>query len=69
MQIGGVIYGDAADKAARFVMQCNQKRIPLIFFQDATGFMVGYLLPAGSSTSTLRTLPISPLRMTWAICR
>ena len=41
MQIGGVIYGDAADKAARFVMQCNQKRIPLIFFQDATGFMVG----------------------------
>ena len=41
MQIGGVIYGDAADKAARFVMQCNQKRIPLVFFQDATGFMVG----------------------------
>ena len=41
MQIGGVIYGDAADKAARFVMQCNQKRVPLVFFQDATGFMVG----------------------------
>ena len=41
MQIGGVIYGDAADKAARFVMQCNQKRIPLVFVQDATGFMVG----------------------------
>ena len=41
MQIGGVIYGDAADKAARFVLQCNQKRIPLVFFQDATGFMVG----------------------------
>ncbi|HEX8387008.1 MAG TPA: carboxyl transferase domain-containing protein [Rubricoccaceae bacterium] len=41
MQIGGVIYGDAADKAARFVMQCNQKRIPLLFLQDVTGFMVG----------------------------
>ncbi len=41
MQIGGVIYGDAADKAARFVMQCNQKKIPLLFLQDATGFMVG----------------------------
>ena len=41
MQIGGVIYGDAADKAARFVLQCNQKRIPLLFLQDATGFMVG----------------------------
>ena len=41
MQIGGVVYGDAADKAARFVMQCNQKRIPLVFLQDVTGFMVG----------------------------
>ncbi len=41
MQIGGVIYGDAADKAARFVMQANQKRIPLIFLQDVSGFMVG----------------------------
>src|SRR5690606_8407151 len=41
MQIGGVIYSDAADKAARFVMNCNQKRIPLVFFQDVTGFMVG----------------------------
>lgn len=41
MQIGGVIYGDAADKAARFVLQCNQKKIPLLFLQDATGFMVG----------------------------
>ncbi len=41
MQIGGVIYGDAADKAARFVMQCNQKKVPLVFVQDATGFMVG----------------------------
>lgn len=41
MQIGGVIYSDAADKAARFIMNCNQKRIPLVFFQDVTGFMVG----------------------------
>ena len=41
MQIGGVIYGDAADKAARFVLQCNQKKIPLLFLQDVTGFMVG----------------------------
>ena len=41
MQVGGVIYGDAADKAARFIMTCNQKQIPLLFFQDVTGFMVG----------------------------
>ena len=41
MQVGGVIYSDAADKAARFVMNCNQKRIPLVFVQDVTGFMVG----------------------------
>ncbi|MEO0581105.1 MAG: acyl-CoA carboxylase subunit beta [Bacteroidota bacterium] len=41
MQFGGVIYSDSADKAARFVMNCNQKRIPLIFLQDVTGFMVG----------------------------
>jgi acetyl-CoA carboxylase carboxyltransferase component len=41
MQIGGVIYGDAADKAARFIMNCNQKRIPVVFVQDVTGFMVG----------------------------
>ncbi len=41
MQVGGVIYADAADKAARFVMNCNQKKIPLVFFQDVTGFMVG----------------------------
>jgi 3-methylcrotonyl-CoA carboxylase beta subunit len=41
MQMGGVIYSDSADKAARFVMNCNQKRIPLIFFHDVTGFMVG----------------------------
>ncbi|MEL6672205.1 MAG: acyl-CoA carboxylase subunit beta [Bacteroidota bacterium] len=41
MQFGGVIYSDSADKAARFIMNCNQKRIPLIFLQDVTGFMVG----------------------------
>ncbi len=41
MQVGGVIYGDSADKAARFIMNCNQKMIPLVFFQDVTGFMVG----------------------------
>ncbi len=41
MQVGGVIYSDAADKAARFVMNCNQKRIPIVFLQDVTGFMVG----------------------------
>jgi 3-methylcrotonyl-CoA carboxylase beta subunit len=41
MQIGGVIYNDSADKGARFIMNCNQKKIPLIFLQDITGFMVG----------------------------
>jgi acetyl-CoA carboxylase carboxyltransferase component len=41
MQVGGVIYSDSADKAARFIMNCNQKKIPLLFLQDVTGFMVG----------------------------
>ncbi len=41
MQIGGVIYSDSADKATRFIMNCNQKRIPLVFLQDVTGFMIG----------------------------
>ncbi len=41
MQFGGVIYSDSADKAARFIMLCNQKNIPLVFLQDVTGFMVG----------------------------
>ena len=41
MQLGGVIYNDSADKAARFIMNCNQKIIPLVFLQDVTGFMVG----------------------------
>jgi acetyl-CoA carboxylase carboxyltransferase component len=41
MQVGGVIYSDSADKGARFIMNCNQKRIPLVFLQDVTGFMVG----------------------------
>ena len=41
MQFGGVIYNDSADKAARFIANCNQKKIPLVFLQDVTGFMVG----------------------------
>jgi acetyl-CoA carboxylase carboxyltransferase component len=41
MQMGGVIYHDSADKAARFILNCNQKKIPLVFIQDVTGFMVG----------------------------
>jgi 3-methylcrotonyl-CoA carboxylase beta subunit len=41
IQIGGVIYSDSADKATRFIMNCNQKKIPLVFLQDVTGFMVG----------------------------
>jgi 3-methylcrotonyl-CoA carboxylase beta subunit len=41
LQFGGVIYSDSADKAARFIMLCNQKKIPLVFLQDVTGFMVG----------------------------
>jgi 3-methylcrotonyl-CoA carboxylase beta subunit len=41
IQMGGVIYSDSADKAARFVMDCNQTGLPIIFFQDVTGFMVG----------------------------
>lgn len=41
MQMGGVIYSDSADKAARFIMVCNQKKIPLVFIQDVSGFMVG----------------------------
>lgn len=41
MQLGGVIYNDSADKSARFIMNCNQKNIPLVFLTDVTGFMVG----------------------------
>ncbi len=41
LQFGGVIYVDAADKAARFIMDCNQSRLPLLFLQDVNGFMVG----------------------------
>lgn len=41
MQLGGVIYNDSADKAARFIQNCNQKKVPLVFLQDVTGFMVG----------------------------
>ncbi len=41
MRMGGVIYSDSADKAARFIMNCNQRKVPLVFLQDVTGFMVG----------------------------
>lgn len=41
MQMGGVIYSDSADKAARFIMNCNQRKIPMVFLQDVSGFMVG----------------------------
>jgi acetyl-CoA carboxylase carboxyltransferase component len=41
MQMGGVIYSDSADKAARFIMNCNQRKVPLLFVHDVTGFMVG----------------------------
>jgi acetyl-CoA carboxylase carboxyltransferase component len=41
MQMGGVIYSDSADKSARFIMNCNQRKIPLLFLQDVSGFMVG----------------------------
>ena len=41
LQFGGVIYSDSADKATRFIANCNQKKIPLVFLQDVTGFMVG----------------------------
>ena len=41
MQMGGVIYSDSADKAARFIMNCNQRKIPLVFLHDVNGFMVG----------------------------
>lgn len=47
VQIGGVVYGDAASKAARFVLDMNQKKIPLVFFQDVVGFMVGSRAEAG----------------------
>jgi 3-methylcrotonyl-CoA carboxylase beta subunit len=47
MQFGGVIYSDSADKAARFIMNCNQKKIPLIFMHDVTGFMVGFTFRTG----------------------
>jgi acetyl-CoA carboxylase carboxyltransferase component len=41
LQMGGVIYSDSADKAARFIMNCNQRKVPLVFLQDVSGFMVG----------------------------
>ena len=51
LQIGGVIYPDAADKAARFVMDCNQSRVPIVFLQDVQGFMVGQAGRAGGHHS------------------
>ncbi len=47
VQFGGVIYSDSADKAARFIMNCNQKKIPLVFLKDVTGFMVGSMSEHG----------------------
>src|SRR6185436_18929121 len=41
LQMGGVIYSDSADKSARFIMNCNQRKVPLVFLQDVSGFMVG----------------------------
>ncbi|NQY07134.1 MAG: acyl-CoA carboxylase subunit beta [Flavobacteriaceae bacterium] len=49
MQFGGVIYSDSADKATRFIANCNQKKIPLVFLQDVTGFMVGSKSEHGGS--------------------
>jgi acetyl-CoA carboxylase carboxyltransferase component len=52
IQIGGVLYAESADKAARFVMECNQTKIPLIFLQDVMGFMVG---PAAEQSGIIRS--------------
>jgi 3-methylcrotonyl-CoA carboxylase beta subunit len=54
MQFGGVIYSDSADKATRFIANCNQKKIPLVFLQDVTGFMVG------SKSNTEALLKMAP---------
>ena len=54
MQMGGVIYNDSADKAARFILNCNQKKIPLVFLQDVTGFMVG---SRSEHAASLKTAP------------
>ena len=54
MQMGGVIYNDSADKAARFILNCNQKKIPLVFLQDVTGFMVGSRSEHAASSKTVR---------------
>lgn len=52
VELGGVIYADSADKAARFVMDCNQTKVPLLFFQDVTGFMIG---PRAESSGIIRS--------------
>jgi len=61
LQIGGVIYSDSADKGARFVELCNQKKIPLIFLQDVTGFMVG----SRSERGAARRPPSRPYVQAW----
>jgi acetyl-CoA carboxylase carboxyltransferase component len=53
MQFGGVIYSDSADKATRFA-NCNQKKIPLVFVQDVTGFMVGSKSEQGGIIKTVQ---------------
>ncbi len=52
--MGGVIYSDSADKAARFVADCNQRKIPLLFIQDVSGFMVGSKAEHGALIKTAR---------------
>jgi acetyl-CoA carboxylase carboxyltransferase component len=54
MQFGGVIYSDSADKATRFIANCNQKKIPLVFVQDVTGFMVGSKSEQGGIIKTVQ---------------
>ncbi len=77
MQVGGVIYSESADKGARFILNCNQKMIPLVFFQDVTGFMGGNAFRAGRhnkrwrengercrETVSSRSLPLSSATVT-----
>ena len=66
MQFGGVIYVDSADKAARFVMDCNQTRMPLVFLQDVNGFMVGR---DAEQAGIIRPGPSSSTRSPTASCR
>src|SRR5437867_428076 len=61
IQMGGVIYSDSADKAARFVMDCNQDGLPIVFFQDVTGFMVGRDSEQSRITKSKLTCGAAPL--------